>query len=189
MQRLQSTSNLILRFPAADSAPLAFWRLLSCYDLWFRPSGVARFLGFHGSSTMPPSLRRGLVATARIFVNGRERTKCDCYEPPSSGTTLIHIEYSIFRARSEVCHKKVRSDLQRDVAKRFKPYLVRPSLLRMVSGYDLPHTNRCSSPLCQPVFGNIIVHTCFRVPYSRFRLILWCVFAHPTEKLFGNGNV
>ena len=48
----QDTSDLILHCPATDSLRRSlFGDSLSLYDLWSRPSGVARLLGLHG---LPP---------------------------------------------------------------------------------------------------------------------------------------
>ena len=48
----QNTSDLILHCPATDSLRRSlFGDSLSLYDLWSRPWGVARLLGFHG---LPP---------------------------------------------------------------------------------------------------------------------------------------
>ena len=55
----QDTSHLILHCPATDSLRRSlFGDSLSLYDLWCRPSGVARLLGLHGLPPCPIS-RKG----------------------------------------------------------------------------------------------------------------------------------
>ena len=50
----QSTSHLILQFPATDSLRrLLFGDSMSFYDLWSRPCGVARLLGLNGVPPCP----------------------------------------------------------------------------------------------------------------------------------------
>ena len=60
----QGIYHLILHCPSTDSLRRSlFGDSLSLYDLWSRPSGVARLLGHSWSSTMPSFLGRDWTTT------------------------------------------------------------------------------------------------------------------------------